>query len=282
MVRDRAQSDNELPISRKNQDLDARMANNPTKNLTNVRIHRSDSPIRQCNPVSRLVITGLLVFGCLTFTGCQDGPLYALKATNPYYAFGEWKRDEEIGVTDHERRKQLALLADTIDTLPANKQQFWSGHLSEMIENDESPEMRRLAIRAAGKLNSPAAMTMIEKGLDDESVKVRMESCAVLGRRRGEEASRALASVAGTETSEDVQHAALQALAKHKGQISVDALKLALSNRNPATRDLAVQSLKGVTGKNYGDDPQVWIAALEGKPTRQQETRIADRVRQLF
>ena len=222
------------------------------------------------------------MLGCVTLSGCQDGPLYAVKAVNPYYSLGEWKRDADIGVTDHERRKQLTLLADTIHTLPAKRQQFWSNHLNQMIDNDESPEMRRLAVRAAGKLNASLAMPVIEKGLDDESSKVRMEACTVLGRRQGEEASRSLAAVVGTDTDEDVQHAALQALAKHKGQIPMDALKLALSNRNPATRDLAVQSLKGVTGKNYGNDPQVWIAALEGKPTRQQETRLADRVRQLF
>ncbi len=89
-------------------------------------------------------------------SGCQDGPLYALKAANPYYSMREWKHDEAIGVTDHERRRQLALLADTIDDLPADKQTFWAGHLEKMIENDESPEMRRLAIRAAGRLKGQA------------------------------------------------------------------------------------------------------------------------------
>lgn len=219
---------------------------------------------------------------CCALSGCQDGPLYALKTANPYYSMGEWKRDAAIGVTDHERRKELALLAETIDQMPANKQQFWMGHLNQMIENDESPEMRRLAIRAAGRLRDPSAMAMLERGLDDDSVKVRMEACESLGRMTGEEAARTLAATVGTETSEDVRHAALEALASHKNQIAVDSLKIALSDRNPATRDLAVQSLKGATGKNYGEDPQVWIAALEGKPTQQVETRFAERVREIF
>lgn len=224
----------------------------------------------------------VLVVACCSLTGCQDGPLYALKVANPYYSMREWKDDEAIGVTDHERRKQLSTLAETIDQMPANKQQFWSGHLEKLIENDDSPEMRRLAIRAAGRMSDPSAMGMIERGLDDESVKVRMEACGALARKSSDEAARTLAATVGTDTNEDVRHAALRALATHKNQIAVDSLKTALLDRNPATRDLAIESLKGATGKNYGDDPQVWIAALDGKPTAEVETRLAERIRGIF
>ena len=194
----------------------------------------------------------------------------------------QWKQDEAIGVTDHERRKQLALLADTIGQMPSDKQTFWAGHLEKLIDNDQSPEMRRLAVRAAGSLRDPRAMAMIDKGLDDESVKVRMEACQALGRRKGDDAARVLVATIGSETNQDVKHAAMTALANHNNQIAIDSLKIALSDRNPATRDLAVESLKGATGKNYGDDPDVWIAALEGKPTEQAPTRFAERVRNFF
>ena len=166
--------------------------------------------------------------------------------------------------------------------MPANKQEFWAGQLDQLIESDESPEMRRLVVRAAGRLNNPSSIPLIEKGLDDSSVKVRMEACQALGRMQGDEVTRTLAATVGTETSEDVRHAAIEALANHKNQIAIDSLKVVLSDRNPATRDLAVQSLKGSTGKNYGDDPQVWIAALDGKPTPEAETRLVDRIRNIF
>jgi len=219
----------------------------------------------------------------LTFSiGCQDGPLYALKVANPYFSLSEWKEDDAIGVTDHARRKELTILVDTIGSMPAEKQQFWSGQLKKMIEHDRSPEMRRLAIRAAGNLHDASAISLVKQGLDDDSVKVRMEACKSLGRRTGEDSAQVLASVAGAETNEDVRHAALNALASHKNPIAVHALRAALADRNPATRDLAMQSLKGATGKNYGDDPKVWIAALDGTPTPEAEIKIADRVRNLF
>ncbi len=217
-------------------------------------------------------------FLCL-LSGCQDGPLYALKKVNPYFTMREWRDDEAIGVTDHERRNQLADLAEQIGQMPTNRQVFWSKHLDKMLDNDTSPEMRRLAVNAAGNLKIADAMRLIEKGLDDDSIKVRMEACRALGKRSGEEAIRMLASTAGTEADEDVRHAALTAIGNHQGQLALDALKIALNHRNPATRDLAVQSLKRVTGKNYGDRPEVWIAALQGKKVEEQPTRIVEAIR---
>ena len=214
--------------------------------------------------------------------GCQDGPLYALKAANPYYSMKEWKEDASFGVTDHERRTQLSDLAENMDQLPEDRQKYWSEHLEQLIDNDESPEMRRLAIRAAGQMNDPSSIVLIEKGLDDESFKVRMEACQALGEQDNEEVTRLLAATVGTETNQDVKHAAMKALAGQSTPTAVDSLKLALTDRNPATRDLAMDSLRGATGKDYGDDPEVWIAALDGKPTEERPTRFADRVRQIF
>jgi HEAT repeat protein len=87
-----------------------------------------------------------------------------------------------------------------------------------------------------------------------------------------------LASTIGTETNDDVRNAAISALANHKSPIAVDSLRTALRDRNPATQTLVIDSLRSATGKNYGDDPQVWIAALDGKPTGEVETKIAERV----
>jgi hypothetical protein len=237
-------------------------------------------PIPAASRRVRLLLTGTVALSAVSLTGCQDGPLYAMKTVNPYFTMKEWKEDEALGVTDHERRKQLAKLSETIDKLPPDRQDFWAGHLQQMLENDQSAEMRRLVVRAAGRLEGPAALKMIEQGLDDSSTKVRMEACRSLGMKsENEDATRLLVAAIGTDTSQDVKHSALDALANHKNKIAVDSLRLALSDRNPATRTLAVQSLRGATGKNYGDDPQVWIAALDGKPAEETPIRFADRLR---
>ena len=234
-------------------------------------------------PMSRrghILLAAALVLCAVS--GCQDGPLYALKNVNPYFTMREWRNDSALGVTDHERRTQLADLASQIGQMPTNRQKFWSQHLDKMIENDTSPEMRRLAISAAGNLKIADALSLVEKGLDDDSIKVRMEACRALGKRSEEAATRLLASTAGTEADEDVRQAALEAIGNHQGKIALDALKIALNDRNPATQDLAIQSLKHVTGKNYGDQPDAWIAALQGKPVSEKPIRIVEAIRNQF
>ena len=210
----------------------------------------------------------------MSFSGCHDGPLYALKAVNPYFVMKEWREDQAYGVTDHERREQLAQLADSIDSLPPTRQQYWSKHLQQILENDQSAEMRRLAVLASGNLTSTDAISLVEKGLDDDSVKVRMEACRALGKIDSTDSSRLLASMVGKESNQDVRHSAISALAKHNSQVSIDSLKLALADRNPATRDLTVKALRGVTGKEIGNDPEAWIAALE-KSTSESSTNAA-------
>ena len=229
--------------------------------------------------------------------GCHDGPLYALKAANPYYVMGDWKRDKELGVTDYQRREELAALSESIATMPAERQQVWVEQLTAMLENDQNPEMRRLAIQTAGNMNAVPTLELIEKGLDDDSFKVRMEACralssqATLASDQSTEAARMLASTVGTETNDDVRRAAISALANHKSPFVIDSLKTALRDRNPATQTLVIDSLRGATGENYGDDPQVWIAALDkktvspanpGSPVDEARTQIADRATNLF
>ncbi|MEM8671866.1 MAG: HEAT repeat domain-containing protein [Planctomycetota bacterium] len=234
-----------------------------------------------CKIRSRIFLILLATF-CIAETGCQDGPLYALKVANPYFSWSQWGADEKIGVTDHQRRKQLTVLAETAGELPPEKQAFWAEQMEKLIETDQSPEMRRLAVRAASRMDVPTALEMIEKGLDDASLKVRMEACQALGRREGEDASRLLVATIGTDTDVDVKHAALEALAKQDNAIARDALRVALADRNPATRHLAIESLREVTGLDYGEDPKVWIAALDGLDVEEASPGFTERLRGLF
>ncbi len=213
----------------------------------------------------------------LVSSGCHDGPLYGLKVINPYYSLKQWREDEKYGITDHKRRAELTKLVGSMPSLPKQRQTFWLKNLEQIMEHDESPEMRRLAVMAAGQLNDSAADEIVRDGLQDESVKVRMACCQTLGNRSDEQATRMLAETAGSTTDQDVRKAAFAALGKHQGTLATDALKIALEDRDPATRDIAMKSLRTSTGKNYGDDPDVWIAALQGKEVQEQPVRLAER-----
>ena len=90
-----------------------------------------------------------------------------------------------------------------------------------------------------------------------------MEACRALGRRPEQKAVQLLAATAGKASDQDVKHSALAALGNHKGRMSVDSLRIALSDRDPATRDLAMNSLRQATGKNFGDSPDAWLKAIK-------------------
>jgi len=218
------------------------------------------------------------IFACLLlFTaGCHDGPLYGLKVINPYYSRKQWKEDEKYGITDHQRRQEISKLVDSMPRLPKARQDYWLQNLGQIMEHDESAEMRRIAVMAAGQINDPAANAIVSKGLEDESRKVRMACCDTLGARKDTEATRMLAETAGSATDQDVRRAAFAALGKHKGPMAIDALKIALEDRDPATRGIAMKSLRSTTGKNYGTDPEVWVAALQGKEVPEQPVRLAE------
>jgi hypothetical protein len=213
-------------------------------------------------PLMSVLLTAPVLVLC---GGCHDGPMYALKHANPYFTMRQWKADEAIGVTDHKRRQELQTLADSMIAMPADQQQTWTPHLEQIYENDPSAEMRRLAILAAGRSKDASTLDLVAKGLKDDNLKVRMESCRALGERPEEKAALLLAATAGESQDKDVRHAAIAALGKHPGEISTNSLKLALRDRDPATQDLVIETLRESTGKDLGNDPAEWIAALDGQ-----------------
>lgn len=233
-------------------------------------------------PITTALTVLTLGIACGGLIGCQDGPMYAMKNVNPYYRWHEWRGDEAFGITEHERREQLAHLAENISDYDQAAQTKWLSALNHVMDTDESAEMRRLAVMAAGNVDGQSALQVLEKGMDDGSVKVRMQACRALGKQTNDENVLLLASAIGSETSTDVKHAAMRALQDQSSPKAVEALRLALSDRDPSTQNLAIASLRGATGKDYGDDPETWIAALDGQPVEERPTRFADRLRELF
>ena len=246
------------------------------------RIPLARSRFSHATPNRPTVLVAAFGLLCLCLAGCHDGPMYGLKAANPYFVYKEWGDDAAYGVTDHQRRQELQKLADSVAGLPTDRQQYWMRHLEQLMQHDPNPEMRRIAVQTAGRMTIPEAGAVIDRGLDDDVVKVRMEACRALAKRQDEDASRLLATVIGSDPDPDVKHAAMAALGDHRNRIASDALRLALRDRDPATQDLAMRSLRGVTGKDYGDNPDVWIAALDGNEVDERPQGWSDRLRNLF
>ena len=233
----------------------------------------SQRPVRVA--IATVMCTSMVVC-VLISAGCHDGPLYGLKVANPYYSLKQWRDDEAIGVTDHQRLGQLRQLARSIGGMSDKKQAMWSDHLRGLYENDPSPEMRRLTMVAAGRLSDAnTALGLIDRGLTDSVAKVRMEACRALGRQPTDDATRMLVAAINTDTDIDVRQSAIAALGGHPGSIATGSLRRVLEDQDPATRLVAIAALREVTGRDHGDDPSSWIAALDDQPAGDGQARVA-------
>ena len=215
--------------------------------------------------------------------GCHDGPMYALKRVNPYFQ-RQWAADEKLGVTDHQRMQNLRLLTASIHRMPAAEQASWTAHLQSVLEQDPSAEMRFQAVRTLQHVPGDAALQLIAGSLEDESVKVRMAACDVLGSRSEPQAAHLLAETVNSSVDADVRLAAVAALRGHRGAIVNDALKMTLESNDPALRHAAIESLRTITGQDLGNETEPWLAYLAGNPvtTTAQQAPLGQRLRELF
>lgn len=217
-------------------------------------------------------------------SGCHDGPLYALKEVNPYFRH-RWNADESLGPSDHTRRAALESLCENIEAMPADEQQAWGDDLRLLLENDENPEMRRLAVQAAGAIPGDPGLQLVLKGIEDENMKVRQTACKALSQRSEPEAIAALAEAAGSDTNDDVRLTAVKYLGSSNHPQAISALRTAVQSTDPAFQSVAIASLRQVTGQDFGRSPEAWVAYLDGKPVPEdeaQETRWAERLRTWF
>jgi hypothetical protein len=154
--------------------------------------------------------------------------------------------------------------------------------LVRQIQVEPDPLVRQAIVKAASEFKTPMAQQMLQAGLNDENPAVRTECCRALGRRAEPTSVTSLAIVVSSDKDTDVRIAAVDALGKIKSPESVKALAVALDDRDPAMQYVGVQSLKSVTGKNFGPDVQAWRQfASGGTPPPEVTPSIAERIQQV-
>jgi hypothetical protein len=160
------------------------------------------------------------------------------------------------------------------------EQRELTDQLARQIQIEPDPLVRKAVIGAIAEYRTPMAQQVLEAGLSDENRAVRIASCRALG-QRGEVASVAsLAQTLRADDEIDVKMAAAEALGQIKSPESVQALAAALDDRDPAMQYVGVESLKSITGMDYGGDVKLWrqVAAGETPPVPPPPS-LAERVR---
>jgi HEAT repeat protein len=160
--------------------------------------------------------------------------------------------------------EQFAMRSTGVDS-PEQRQ--ITDQLARQMQVEPDPLVRLAVVRAIAEYRTPMAVQVLEAGLADEDKSVRVACCQGLGRRAEATSIGKLENALRTDGDMDVRIAAAEALGNIKSPQAIQALVVALDDRDPALQYVGVQSMKSITGEDYGPDVQAWRQmALGGNP----------------
>jgi HEAT repeat protein len=210
--------------------------------------------------------------------------LSALTGCHSFLGYRGWPYPEVENttfVTPAMRKDTIRQYAARADGTDSADQRAQTDQLARQIQIEPDPLVRETIIRAISEFKTPLAGQVLEAGLADDNQLVRVACCQSLGKRGDERSVTALASALRQDKQIDVRIAAAEALGKIKSPNSVSALAVALDDHDPAMQFAGMQSMKAVTGKDYGGDVQAWRQlAAGGNPVPPPAPSIASRLKE--
>lgn len=225
-----------------------------------------------------MVVFYLGAIGC---AGCAD----LEQIGRPQFWPFNWQTSDVIpGVTPPaERIALLRKMGAKASWAEPAEQERMSGELAAAFQVEADPLIRIEIVRALSGYPTTAAASVLDAAVDDSDPDVRLAACQAWGKRGGAEAAAKLSEVLSSDMDTDVRLTALQALGEAGDAGAVAALGEALEDRDPATQYQAMQSLRKVTGEDFGNDVGLWRQYVKGEvPDPSSPVSVAERVRRRF
>jgi HEAT repeats len=217
---------------------------------------------------SRFMIV-ILAWMLATWTGCSSGPLPRLFAS----------KERTSIITPSMRASTVREMSARAATAQQHEQQQMIETLAAQIRTEPDPLVRRAIQEGVGEIDVPLVQDILLAGLNDTDSGVRMVCCRKLGQRAAESSIGALQQVVRQDDDFDVRLAAVSALGNIRSSRSVQALAIALADRNPAMKNAAVEAMKTASGQDYGNDFQAWQKYAESEnPQVQPAATMAQRL----
>lgn len=231
--------------------------------------------------ISMQVRAWITAFACLAalavaLVGCA-GP-----SAPSWWPFADVK-DKVPGIkTPDERITELKALAARSASGTPDEQQRLCADLAAELQREQDPLVRMEILKALASFQNPTAAVMLRAGMADSDDEVRIACCEAWTKRGGPEAVEHLSQALGGDTSLEVRLAAARGLGASKDQKALGPLVEVLADNDPALQNCAVQSLRQISGQDFGGDIQKWrqYAAAPNQP--QPPTSIAEKFRKLF
>jgi hypothetical protein len=231
-------------------------------------------PSKITRTLSQKLIARLALASLSMLAGCQSIPLPNV------WPFPERERTTYLTPAMRvEAVQQYAMRSTGTDT---PEQREITDQLARQIQVEPDPLVRQAVVKAIAEFRTPMAQQVLEAGLQDADKSVRVACCQALG-RRGETASvDSLATALRSDEDIDVRLAATEALGQIKSPESIQAITVALDDRDPAMQYVGVESMKSITGQDYGPDVQTWRQVAAGQsPAPVAPPTVAERLRRM-
>jgi len=182
------------------------------------------------------------------------------------------------------RLAQLRQLRDEAADKSAEQQERISAQLTEWIKGEDDPIVRAQIVRTLGHYPTMLSADVLTAALRDKRKEVRVAACEAWAQRKGPAAVAHLSRALAKDDNPDVRHAATRGLGTLGDPAAVAPLAAALEDRDPALQYLAAESLKEVSGQDFGSDFRAWQQWARGEtPTPREDSTLslADRIRKV-
>jgi hypothetical protein len=215
-------------------------------------------------------------------TGCADGPVPELASYNPWLA-KDWREDEKYTATYHRKVTDLADLRSRAASLPPAEQQRYSADLAVELQREKAVPMRTALVKTLAAFPTPQARAAVQMATSDADPYVRREACLALAKTPDAEALQTIGKMLAEDSDTDVRVAAAKSLRNFKDPQAAQALAVAIDDNSPALQQASMDSLRVVTGKDYGYSASAWREYMQGgSPTPPPGPTIAQQLREYW
>jgi len=191
--------------------------------------------------------------------------------------------EEKYGPSADTRIKRLAERSKAVGKTAGAQQRIdFTQELVGMMLAEHDPRVRCSILTTAADYDTAAATAICKGALEDPDDRVRTEACRIWGKRGGSEAVELLSTRFRTDAELDVRLEALRRLGTLKDKDAIPVLARALEDGDPAVQYRAVASLREVSGRDLGNDVNVWREWAADPNGKAGEWTIAEGFRRLF
>jgi HEAT repeat protein len=133
------------------------------------------------------------------------------------------------------------------------------------VRTESNPLLRAEVVKTLAAFPIVQAEEGLRLAIEDPIVDVRIVACEAWSQRGGVEALRQLIETLNSDTDADVRLAATRGLARFPSSEAIRALATALNDPDPALQYAGAETLKAVSGQDYGYNISAWREFVQGR-----------------